>query len=82
MAVKPSAIKHDFQILPLQFQSTESVLFGISRVMSGNYLSVALPRLNGAIGKGLKTFMCKRDLSRSIVAGLQVICFWQHLRPI
>lgn len=51
MAVKSSAIKHDFQILPLQFQSTESVLFGISRVMSGNYLSAALPRLNGALEK-------------------------------
>jgi len=51
MAVKPFAIKHDFQILPLHFQSTESVLFGILRVMSGNYLSVSLPRLNGALEK-------------------------------
>lgn len=49
--VNPFAIKHDFQILPLQFQSTESVLFGILRVMSGNYLSAALPRLNGELEK-------------------------------
>lgn len=37
IAVKPFAIKDDFQIQPLEFQSTQSV-FGILHVMSGNYL--------------------------------------------
>lgn len=51
MAVKPFAIKDDFQIQPLEFQSSQSVLFGISCVMSGNYLPAVLPRLNGALEK-------------------------------
>ncbi len=51
-----------FQIQPLEFQSTQIVLFGILCVMSGNYIPAVLPRLNGAL-ENVQKNECVRVIS-------------------